>query len=903
LEGNIHEKSNAETTASSATEQSHTASSATGQGHTANSATERAHPADSTTEQSYNADSIKVLKGLDAVRKRPGMYIGDTDDGTGLHHLIYEVLDNSIDEALAGFCNDIVITLHSDGSASVSDNGRGIPTDIHPELGVSAAEVIMTQLHAGGKFDQNAYKVSGGLHGVGVSVVNALSHTLELDIYRDGHHYQMTFHNGEPKFPLRIVGDATPGQRGTTVHFWPSGEIFRILDFDYQTVEHRVRELAFLNSGVKIRIIDERQTPPHEQTLQYSGGLVEFVKHVDRSKGTILPKVIEAHGVKDGVTVEMAMEWTDGYHENILCFTNNIHQHDGGTHLSGLKNALTRVVTNYIVGNQGVKTVGKNKDLKDCVTGDDIREGLTCVLSIKVADPKFSSQTKDKLVSSEVRQSVDSVISEALELWFEENPTVAKAVVGKVLEAVAAREAAKHARELTRRKTALDVASLPGKLADCQERDPAKSELFVVEGQSAGGTAKDGRDRHFQAILPLRGKILNIERVRFDKMLSSAEIGTLITALGTGIGKDGFDIGKLRYHKVIIMTDADVDGSHIRTLLLTFFYRHMRQLIDKGFLYVAQPPLYSVKVGRREFYVKDEHAMESFLLNKALKDGKVMKAGNDVTEEVNGSIGKINAVKTLIKKVSRRLNHTLIWEQLWFADYFDAPRDVDLTKIAKSLQALDSDKRAEWKLCRVTKVAAESAAVNSGAPASNSASEIDVTSASHTAAENNDPHSAENCDGAVNSGADCQFDLEIVRAVAGITEKWCVDSDVLEMAEVQSLISNYKDIKAFFIEEVVEYHSNDANKLRISGPTQLMDVLLEQGRSDVSIKRNKGLGEMDASELWETTLDPLERTLLQIKVSHADETDEIFSTLMGDVVEPRREFIQENADKVVNLDV
>lgn len=800
----------------------------------------------------YTADSIKVLKGLDAVRKRPGMYIGDTDDGTGLHHLVYETLDNAIDEALAGYCDDIILTLHQDGSASVMDNGRGIPVDIHQEMGVSAAEVIMTQLHAGGKFDQNSYKVSGGLHGVGVSVVNALSSTLELTIWRNDKQYKIIFRDGVPEGPLTLIGDA-PDKHGTHVRFWPSHEIFKITEFDTSTIEHRIRELAFLNSGVKITLIDERKDPVYKNILHYEGGLIEFVKHLDRSKTSIQQKIIEAHSIKDDIVVDMAMEWTDGYHENVICFTNNIPQRDGGTHLAGFRNALTRCVTNYINQNQNARGVGKNKDLKDSITGEDIREGITCVLSVKVPDPKFSSQTKDKLVSSEVRSYVESAVSEALELWLEENPAQAKIIIGKVLEAVAAREAARHARELTRRKGALDIASLPGKLADCQERDPAVSEIFIVEGNSAGGSAKQGRNRRFQAILPLRGKILNVERARFDKMLSSAEIGTIITALGTGIGNEEFDVSKLRYHKVIIMTDADVDGSHIRTLLLTFFYRQMKPLIEGGYLYIAQPPLYRVKRGQSEVYLKDERAMESYLFDLALQDGFFE----------GGDIAQINVAKTLIDNILRRFNNATILEQLWFSGYFESPSSVDLNQLAARLKSLDESRRAEWKI----------------EPLQEAESKPEYQEEEKTP-----------------SG------IVISRTIASVTETWTFDDSILEMAEVQNLLATQGAVKEIFKDGPVPYHMKDGSLVPISGPTHLIRFITAQGKKGLVVNRYKGLGEMNHDQLWATTLDPASRTLLRVKLSHLEDTDEIFSTLMGDVVGPRREFIQENADKVMNLD-
>jgi DNA gyrase subunit B len=787
----------------------------------------------------YTADSIKVLKGLDAVRKRPGMYIGDTDDGTGLHHLVYEVLDNAIDETLAGYCDDIVLTLHADGAASVMDNGRGIPVDIHSEMGVAAAEVIMTQLHAGGKFDQNSYKVSGGLHGVGVSVVNALSSVLELTIWRDGKCHQMTFRDGVPVAPLAVIGPAD-GKQGTLVRFYPSHEIFKITEFDCTTISHRVRELAFLNSGVKITIVDERTSPVSKTTVHYDGGLNEFVKHLDRSKNAIHSKMISVNTTKDDITVSMAMEWTDSYHENVLCFTNNIPQRDGGTHLAGFKNALTRSVSNYI--SQNAKVLSKNKDLKANVTGEDIREGVTCVLSVKVPDPKFSSQTKDKLVSSEVRPYVEGAVSEALDLWLDENPALAKVIVNKVLDAVAAREAARHARELTRRKGALDIASLPGKLADCQERDPSLSEIFIVEGDSAGGSAKQARDRKFQAILPLRGKILNVERARFDKILTSAEVGTIITALGTSVGREEFDASKLRYHKIIIMTDADVDGSHIRTLLLTLFYRQMRELIEGGFVYIAQPPLYRAKKGNSETYLKNEQAMESYLIGLAKQDGYFE----------GGDIAKVAAAHSIIEKVLRRFNNSTVFEQLWLEGYFENPTSTNLKNVEARLKKLDESARAVWHVERNELP---------GVPG-----------------------------------------ITVTRTVADVSETWEFDDSILDMPEIHALLTTQGDIRDIFKEGPVVYRMKDGTPISISGPTHLIRFLTENGKKGLSINRYKGLGEMDPEQLWETTLDPQSRTLLQVKITHPEDADDIFSILMGDVVEPRREFIQTNADKVVNLD-
>jgi DNA gyrase subunit B len=798
--------------------------------------------------QNYNADSIKVLKGLDAVRKRPGMYIGDTDDGTGLHHMVYEVVDNAIDEALAGHCDLVTVTIEADGSVSVTDNGRGIPVDIHAE-GVSAAEVIMTQLHAGGKFDQNSYKVSGGLHGVGVSVVNALSEVLDLEIWRGGKHYKMRFKHGVAEGPLVIVGDAGD-KKGTRVRFLPSKETFTMIEFDRATIEHRLRELAFLNSGVHILLKDERPDSIYEVSLHYEGGLVEFVKYLDRGKSALHPQPITMKTVIDSMTIEMAMEWTDSYHETMLCFTNNIPQRDGGTHLAGFRGALTRTVGAYVAeSSQGKKDLGK-KDTKLALTGDDAREGLSCVLSVKVPDPKFSSQTKDKLVSSEVRPVVEGAVSQAIEQWFEENPALAKIIVAKVLEAASAREAARRARELTRRKGALDLASLPGKLADCQERDPAASEIFIVEGDSAGGSAKQARDRRFQAILPIKGKILNVERARFDKMLASAEIGTLITALGTGIGEEEFSADKVRYHKIIIMTDADIDGSHIRTLLLTFFYRQMRSLIERGYLYIAQPPLYRVKRGQSEVYLKDDKALESYLLDASTAEGKLTLANGTVI--VGADLRQFSDIilkaRNTILALSRRLSNPYVIEQLLLSGYFENPSMTSVETIQSRLQK-DEKTKAKWFV-----------------------------------------HLTEN-------------KLTIERALAGVTESWAVDENILLSPEVKALIILKPQlVEAFSAPCHFETSGKNENGALILGPTQLGDLLLENGKKGIAVNRYKGLGEMNPDQLWQTTLDPQVRTLLQVKLNHIEEAEEIFSTLMGDVVEPRREFIQTNALKVVNLD-
>lgn len=795
---------------------------------------------------SYNADSIKVLKGLDAVRKRPGMYIGDTDDGTGLHHLVYEVMDNAIDESLAGHCDKIVITIEADGSVSIRDNGRGIPTGIHEEMGVSAAEVIMTQLHAGGKFDQNSYKVSGGLHGVGVSVVNALSEWLVLEIYRDGKKHSMRFQHGVPDAPLAIVGDAD-GNKGTCVRFFPSKETFSFIEFDRPTIEHRLRELAFLNSGVYIELRDERPDSIYETILHYEGGLIEFVKYLEKGKTALHNPPINIISTVDGITVEMSMEWTDSYHETMLCFTNNIPQRDGGTHLAGFRGALTRTMTQYLAD----QTKNNKKDAKVSLTGEDVREGLVCVLSVKVPDPKFSSQTKDKLVSSEVRPAVENIIGQALSQWLEENPAAAKSVVSKVFEAAAAREAARRARELTRRKGALDIASLPGKLADCRERDPALCELFIVEGDSAGGSAKQARDSKFQAILPIKGKILNVERARFDKMIASAEIGTLITALGTGIGTEEFNPEKIRYHKIVIMTDADVDGSHIRTLLLTLFFRHMKPLIEQGYLYVAQPPLYRVKRGQSEVYLKDDAALDKYLLDSATSEARLVQASGEMLAGADLRQVADTALKAqrLTNSLMTRVNHVGILEGMLIHGYFNDFQHADDQKLLEYIDHQETT-NAKWTLIR----------------------------------------------GALN--------ITLSRMHLGVTESWVIESSLFDLPAARSLASLRSTLSGPFeglgILEMSQ--KADAKKHKIYGPFALATLLLEQGRRGIAINRYKGLGEMNAEQLWETTLDPSCRTLLQIKLTHAEEAEEVFSTLMGDVVEPRREFIQANALNVVNLD-
>ncbi|MDR2781891.1 MAG: DNA topoisomerase (ATP-hydrolyzing) subunit B [Holosporaceae bacterium] len=785
-------------------------------------------------EEDYNAESIKVLRGLDAVKKRPGMYIGDTDDGTGLHHMVFEVVDNAIDESLAGHCKRIDVTIHKDGSVSVIDDGRGIPTDIHSEEGVSAAEVIMTHLHAGGKFDQNSYKISGGLHGVGVSVVNALSDRLDLSIWRGGKEYFMKFNNGVADAPLRVVGDG--GTRtGTMVRFWPSSTIFKTTEFVFATLEHRLRELAFLNSGVHIFLKDERSDDARVVDLHYIGGLKEFIKHLDRNKNSLIDAPIYICSTKDDITVEAVLEWTDSYHETMLCYTNNIPQSDGGTHLAGFRNALTRTVNSYLAANM--------KKEKTAPSGDDAREGLTCILSVKVPNPKFSSQTKDKLVSSEVRVVVESIVSEALSTWFEEKPSDAKRVAAKIIEAAAAREAARKAREMTRRKNSLEISTLPGKLADCQEKDPARSELFLVEGDSAGGNAKQGRDRRTQAILPLKGKILNVERARFDKILSSAEIGTLISALGTGIGED-FNVEKSRYHKIIIMTDADVDGSHIRTLLLTFFFRQMRSIIEKGYLYIARPPLYRVKRGTSQVYIRDEQAMENYLLDSiapfaslTLPDGEVI-ASNDIRSFVL----KAKRIKNAVAYMDNKTNNVALLEGLLLLRFYEnqsMSRDI----ICNHLKKID---RGEWSI------------------------------------------------------EEDEKDYIFSKTLRDVTEKFEVPKDTFESYSNQSFFVELKDFLSFS-RGFAELRIKDA-KIEIKSPIDFFDKFMDAAKKGITINRYKGLGEMDPEHLWETTIDPNARVLMQVKFSHLEEVDEIFTTLMGEVVEPRREFIQENALNVVNLD-
>ncbi len=788
----------------------------------------------------YDAESIKVLKGLDAVRKRPGMYIGDTDDGSGLHHMVYEVVDNAIDEALAGHASDVTIALNADGSCTVRDNGRGIPIDIHKGEGVSAAEVIMTQLHAGAKFDQNSYKVSGGLHGVGVSVVNALSTWLKLTIWRNGKEHFIEFRDGVPVAALAVVGDAGD-KRGTEVTFMPSPQTFTKTEFDFATLEHRMRELAFLNSGVSIVLSDIRHAVEKREVLHYDGGVEAFVKYLDRNKTALTPRPIMIKAERDNIGVECALWWNDGFHETVLCFTNNIPQRDGGTHLAGFRGALTRQVTGY------AETAGVAQKEKVALTGDDCREGLTAVLSCKVPDPKFSAQTKDKLVSSEVRQVVESAINDALKAWFEENPAQAKIIVGKVIQAAAAREAARKAREMTR-KSALGHASLPGKLADCQERDPAKSELFIVEGDSAGGSAKQGRNREFQAVLPLRGKILNVERVRFDKMLSSEQIGTLITALGTGIGRDEFTADKLRYHKIIIMTDADVDGAHIRTLLLTFFYRQMREIIDRGHLYIAQPPLYKVARGKSEQYLKDERALEDFLIDEGVDSATFnlysgeTRAGDDLRKLVQDA----RFIRNQLRNLHNRYNRQVV-EQATIAGVLSSGIFGDPTKaaeaaiyIAKRLNALAEETERGWQ-------------------------------------------------GNFSEGGGFLFE----RTVRGVKEVAAIDHALLGSADARKLDEFAASLQEVYQRPGTLRRRDEATD--IFGPVDLFDAVIDAGRKGLSLQRYKGLGEMNPEQLWETTLDTNARSLLQVSVKEIDEANTLFDELMGDKVEPRRVFIEQNA--------
>ena len=789
-------------------------------------------------QSEYGAESIKVLKGLDAVRKRPGMYIGDTDDGSGLHHMVYEVVDNAIDETLAGWATRVEVILNADGSCTVTDDGRGIPVDIHEGEGVSAAEVIMTQLHAGGKFDQNSYKVSGGLHGVGVSVVNALSDWLRLKIYRGGKAYEMEFRRGDAVSPLIVTGDAPLRENGeflsgTEVTFFPSSETFAFIEFDRKTLEHRLRELAFLNSGVTIWLKDHREAEPFVEMLHYEGGVEAFVRHLDKAKTGILKAPIVVRGKRENVELDLSLWWNDGYHENVLCFTNNIPQRDGGTHLAAFRSALTRIISSY------AETSGAAKREKVSVSGEDAREGLTCVLSVKVPDPKFSSQTKDKLVSSEVRPAVEGLVGEGLGAWFEEHPVEAKMIVQKITEAAAAREAARKARELTRRKSALDISSLPGKLADCQEKDPAKSEIFLVEGDSAGGSAKQARNRENQAVLPLRGKILNVERARFDRMLGSDQIGTLITALGAGIGRDDFDIEKIRYHKIVIMTDADVDGAHIRTLLLTFFYRQMPQVIERGYLYIAQPPLYKASKGKSSRYLKDDSMLESYLTDEGV-DGAVLELASGerlAAGDLLNLVQTARSAKANIERLSARAPAFAV-EQAALAGLLG--ESGDLAAAAKRLDLYAEEGDGLWT-------------------------------------------------GELAPGGGYAF----ARIKRGVTEKVVLDEQLLNAADARRLAERARDLAEFFSAPGTFTRRDRTTTVR--GPMDLVAAVMDSGRRGLAIQRYKGLGEMNPDQLWETTLDANARTLLQVKVNHADDADDMFTRLMGDLVEPRRDFIQANA--------
>ena len=811
-------------------------------------------------EEDYGADSIKVLKGLEAVKKRPGMYIGDTDDGSGLHHMVYEVVDNSVDEALAGHCKNITVSINPDGSVMVKDDGRGIPTDMHDE-GVSAAEVIMTQLHAGGKFDQNSYKVSGGLHGVGVSVVNALSEKLELYINRDNKRYFMTFKDGDAQSSLEIIGDCGE-ETGTEIKFLPSKKIFTMIEFDRRVLEKKLRELAFLNSNISILLQDLRKDEPWEKVMSYEGGLKEFVKYLDQTKKPMIEEPISLSANKGGVEVNLALWWNDGYYETVNCFTNNIPQKDGGTHLAGLRGALTRVVNSY-AQNSGM---AKKENVQ--LVGEDIREGLTCVLSIKVADPKFSSQTKDKLVSSEVRPAVESLVGDALSEWFEEHPNEAKQIIGKVVEAAAARDAARKARELTRRKGALDISSLPGKLADCQEKDPEKCEIFIVEGDSAGGSAKQGRDRATQAILPLRGKIINCEKARLSKVLSSIEIGTLITALGAGIGRDiseedegeeGFNVNKLRYKKIIIMTDADVDGAHIRTLLLTFFYRQMYPLISSGCLYIAQPPLYKAKKGNSETYLKDDDDLDNYLINSGVDESILTLGSGDSisSNDLLNIIDKSRKFRSLINNLPSRYNSDLV-EAAALSGAFNQSKEIDksiLDDLSQRLTLKYNDDEAGW---------------------------------------------------------DAEYDpsngLTIKRQIRGVYETLTLGPGIFRSADALRLSELSIDIIKYFplTDSSKNLFERGGRSYSVKSPCELVESVLSEGRKGLQIQRYKGLGEMNADQLWDTTLDPDSRRLLKVKVDEGVDNSEVFSDLMGDEVIKRREFIQESitsGDLVVNLDI
>ena len=805
----------------------------------------------STEQDNYSADSIKVLKGLDAVRKRPGMYIGDTDDGSGLHHMVFEVVDNSIDEALAGHCDTISISLNSDGSVSVEDNGRGIPTDMHEEEGISAAEVIMTQLHAGGKFDQDSYKVSGGLHGVGVSVVNALSNKLELNIFRNGKEYKLNFKNGDAVSPLEEVG-SIKDKNGTKVTFTPDNNIFTKTDFDSKVLGQRFREMAFLNPNVSLIFFDLREADKKETNYHYEGGITEFVKFLDKSKKPIFDEPINVKGNKNNIEVDCSLWWNDSYYEQVMTFTNNIRQKDGGTHLSGFRGALTRVINNYYEKNLG------NKKNQISFNGDDIREGLTCVLSVKVQDPKFSSQTKDKLVSSEVRPVVEGLINDKLTSWFEENPSVAKIIVQKIQKAAEAREAARKARELTRRKTALEITNLPGKLADCQEKDPKLSEIFIVEGDSAGGSAKQGRNRKNQAILPLRGKILNTWKSRQDKILSSTEIGTLITALGAGIGNQEFDVSKLRYHKVVIMTDADVDGSHIRTLLLTFFFKEMPELIRQGYLYIARPPLYKISKNKEEHYIMDDDELFEALIEYGIKDYSFESFDKKIydSKKLQSLLNDIKNIQGLLKKIPDRYDPKII-EQIAIAQGLDIKNfnndkkiaQVAADYIAKSLDSISEVYERGWK-----------------------------------------------------GTFDFESGYTFSRKVRGVTEERNVDLSLLQSQVIETLVKNYDEVFRIF-EDKGQLYRDSSEPLEINSPSEILDKIVEVGKKGLTMQRYKGLGEMNPDQLWSTTLDPDNRSLMQVTIDDEEITKGWFEDLMGENVAPRREFIESRATNVNNLDI